>query len=298
MGEPCVSIGLPVYNGEEYLRVALDSLLEQTYPDFEVIVSDNASDDATESICRDYVARDPRLRYSRLETNQGVVVNSNRVFEMARGRYFRWASHDDFTAKDHLGLCVRALERNPDAVLSYTWTATVDAAGNVLQEDPETEGLDSSSIAERYVTYLDKCGWCNFPYGLIRSAALQRTRLFRDHIGSDHDLMLELLLQGPFAPVPEFKFFRRMHAGAASALDKEALAEHYGHAAREAGCDMNTWRVLGHRLATSLRSSAPVGDRRRIVGRLLRGAMWDRDDLTSELIECLRLPLRSRARSG
>src|SRR5438132_13873019 len=90
-----VSIGMPVYNGERYLSGALDSLLSQTLADFDLIISDNASTDATESICRSYAAHDSRIRYFRNENNLGAAANFNRAFELCGGEFFRWAAHDD-----------------------------------------------------------------------------------------------------------------------------------------------------------------------------------------------------------
>ena len=95
MSTPRVSIGLPVYNGEKYLRAALDCILRQDYADFELVICDNASSDGTEAICREYAARDGRIRYTRNETNIGASGNYKRVFELARGEFFKWASHDD-----------------------------------------------------------------------------------------------------------------------------------------------------------------------------------------------------------
>ena len=85
-----VSIGLPVYNGEKYLEQALISILSQTYTDFELIISDNASTDRTQAICREYAAKDPRIRYYCNEENLGAAPNHNRVFELASGEYFKW----------------------------------------------------------------------------------------------------------------------------------------------------------------------------------------------------------------
>lgn len=99
---PAVAIGMPVYNGAKYIRNALDSLLAQTYADFELIISDNASTDDTEAICLEYTARDARIRYSRQASNIGSSSNFRFVLEQARGRYFMWAAADDFWAPNWL----------------------------------------------------------------------------------------------------------------------------------------------------------------------------------------------------
>src|ERR1051326_2036095 len=108
--KPRVSIGLPVYNGQQFLEEAINSLLAQTYSDFELIISDNASTDATEQICRAHAAADPRIRYYRNDKNRGPVWNLNRVFELARGELFKWAAHDDVCAPTLVERCVEVLE--------------------------------------------------------------------------------------------------------------------------------------------------------------------------------------------
>ena len=100
--KPRVSIGLPVRNGARYLGEAVDSLLRQTYTDFELIISDNASTDQTEAICRAYVARDPRVRYYRSSQDVGLANNYNYLFIRARGEYFKWAAADDVHEPDYL----------------------------------------------------------------------------------------------------------------------------------------------------------------------------------------------------
>ena len=92
---PRVSIGLPVYNGDNYLAETLDSILAQTFTDFELIISDNGSTDRTEAICRRYAAQDHRVRYVRNPSNLGAARNYKRAFELARGEYFKWNGHDD-----------------------------------------------------------------------------------------------------------------------------------------------------------------------------------------------------------
>src|SRR3984957_9664125 len=92
---PRVSIGLPVYNGEKWLAQSVDSLLSQTFSDFELIICDNASTDGTDAICRRYAEQDQRVRYIQNAENIGGMLNANLSFGVARGEYFRWAAHDD-----------------------------------------------------------------------------------------------------------------------------------------------------------------------------------------------------------
>jgi glycosyltransferase involved in cell wall biosynthesis len=130
-----VSIGLPVYNGERYLAQALDSLLSQSHENLEILIADNASTDASEAICRDFAARDPRIAYHRHPRNLGAAANYNFVFRRARGAYFRWAAHDDICMPRLVERCVAALEAaGPSAVLAYPRTRLIDAEGRVLRD--------------------------------------------------------------------------------------------------------------------------------------------------------------------
>jgi glycosyltransferase involved in cell wall biosynthesis len=126
---PGLSVGLAVYNGENYLAESLDALLGQSYEDFELIISDNASTDSTDDICLRYAKQDSRIRYIRQPRNIGLAPNHNFVFGQARGELFKWASHDDLYARDLLQHCVAALDENPHSALAHSWTAMVDDSG-------------------------------------------------------------------------------------------------------------------------------------------------------------------------
>src|SRR5688572_7662493 len=123
---PKVSIGLPVYNGENYLSQALDSLLGQTYSDFELIISDNGSTDRTQEICRAYAIKDRRVRYFRSATNRGAAWNFNNVFALSSGKYFKWAAHDDICAPEFLERCLEVLECDPGIVVCFPKTMQMD----------------------------------------------------------------------------------------------------------------------------------------------------------------------------
>ena len=131
---PRVSIGMPVYNGANFLGQALESLLAQTYTDFELIISDNASSDATAEICRAFAGTDSRIRYTRTERTIGPAENHNRLVRMARGDYFRWAAHDDLCAPELLAKEVEVLDRDRSVVLVYPKTRIIDATGNTVED--------------------------------------------------------------------------------------------------------------------------------------------------------------------
>jgi glycosyltransferase involved in cell wall biosynthesis len=214
--QPAVTVGLPVYNGERHLGAAIDSLLAQTYADFRLILSDNASTDGTEGICREYAVRDPRIGYYRHEVNRGGAWNFNYVAKLARSPYFKWAAHDDECEPTHLGRCVDALQRAPRAVLAYPRTALIDATGAVIGLYDDRLDLRNPRPVERLRMFVHNVRRSNAVFGLIRRDALSRTRLFGRFWSADYALLIELLLQGEFVEVPESLFRRRLLPEAAS----------------------------------------------------------------------------------
>lgn len=207
---PRLSIGLPVYNGEEYLAESFDALLGQTYEDFELIVSDNASTDGTEEICRRYAAKDSRIRYLRLPRNIGATPNHNLVFTESRGELFKWASHDDLYGRDLLRLCVDALDARPEMILAHSAQAVVDGDGKVTVPYEYTLATDSPSAPERFRSLLFEPGGDDF-YGVLRADVLRRVKPLDSYHHADRTFVAEIALHGPFHQVPELLYFRRDH---------------------------------------------------------------------------------------
>lgn len=209
---PRVSIAVPVYNGERYLREALDSLLGQSYGDYEIIISDNASTDGTEAIGRAYAERDPRVRYIRHEVNRGAAWNFNYAFGLARGAYFKWHAHDDLIAPSFLAACVAALDRDPRVVVAYPRTRVIDGDGATLYTYDEPLRSDSPSPSVRFHDLICVSHPCFQVFGLIRSAALRKTPLIGNYVPSDRILLARLGLLGSYYEVPEHLFISRRHA--------------------------------------------------------------------------------------
>ena len=212
--QPRLTIGLPVYNGEKYIAESLEALLGQSFTDFELIISDNASTDSTGEICRRYEDQDSRVRYFRQSRNIGLSPNHNFVAERARGELFKWASNDDLYARDLLERCIDALDKYPDIVLAHCWTAKVDESGTVTQALRYLPNTASPRAPERFRSLLFDNGGDD-DYGVIRTAILRRTPLQGSYHHADRTIMAELALHGRFYQVPDWLYFRREHAGQA-----------------------------------------------------------------------------------
>jgi glycosyltransferase involved in cell wall biosynthesis len=222
---PKVSIGIPVYNGEKYLEDALNSILKQTYKDFELIFADNASNDRTRKICLGYAQMDPRVRYHRNERNIGAAPNHNLLFHLARGEYFKWAAYDDVIAPDFLARCVEVLDNHPDVVLCMPMTGRIDENGKYLGNYEYIAGADLPDRLKGFRNFALYNRSGNFIYGLMRASSLSQTSLHGSYPSSDLTFLAELALYGKFHVLPEYLFFRRSHPGQSTKgiLSKERL---------------------------------------------------------------------------
>ena len=204
-GKCLVSIGMPVYNEERYIEQALQSLLSQSVENFELIISDNASTDRTGEICLVYAAKDPRVRYYRMETNLGSIANFSRVFQLSNAPYFFWASGHDMRHETFIARCVEILEQDTSVVLCYSgarWLEPDGRLGDVMSGHVETRGMSHQVL--RFLTVIWGLGhFAHQINGIMRSDALKRTSLIRNTIGPDVLLLHELALLGTFAEVPE-----------------------------------------------------------------------------------------------
>ena len=233
MREPRVSIGMPVRNGQDLLSETLDSILAQTNEDFEIVISDNASTDATPEICRTYARRDERIRYEPLESGIPVTRNFNRARSLSRGRYFKWHAHDDLLDPEYLNRCVQVLDEDPTTLVVAARVALIERDGSPVRFDvdsgmyvtsygeqiPKPPPASSDSLAsrqrvERFRGVLfDIHGVveAQYVFGLYRSDALATTPPIGAYFGAEKVLLARLSLIGRIREVEEELFLRRYH---------------------------------------------------------------------------------------
>ncbi|HEX3959284.1 MAG TPA: glycosyltransferase family 2 protein [Trebonia sp.] len=280
---PRLSIGLPVYNGARFLGESIEALLGQSFEDFELIISDNASTDATPDICQQYAAEDPRIRYIRQPRNIGLSPNHNYVIREARGELLKMASHDDLYARDLLKRCIEALDAHPEAILAHGWEARIDFSGNVIKGLAYSVAADAPQVSERFRSMIFD-GWDDYTYGVVRRDVLLRTRLHRSHHLADRTFNTELSLRGPFVLVPDWLYFRREHPGRAS--DHPGRGIRYTVRTRAAGLDPRRADRLRHPVirlyaeyilgyVTAIHDAPmPPAERRKCYRHLARWLAW------------------------
>lgn len=274
---PRVSIGMPVYNGEQFLRETLDAIVSQTFEDFELILSDNASTDSTQAICQAYAARDARIRYYRNEQNVGATRNYNRVFDLAAAPYFKWATHDDLFGPEFLARTVAILDQHPLVVLCYSKSRVIDEHGRDLGHDPIDLDLRDPRPHRRYAAYHRRFRVhrnCNPVFGLMRADVLRQTPRIGNYVASDEVLLGELALRGKFYELSEVLFYRRDHADTSvRAYPKFADRAAWFDPAKQGGRHFPHWRWLSEQLAAIQRAPMRVTERLQCYGPL---ALWAR----------------------
>jgi glycosyltransferase involved in cell wall biosynthesis len=285
---PLVTIGMPVFNGATTIAMALDSLLGQSFGDFEMIVSDNASTDGTLDIVSEYQRNDSRIRLARQSRNIGANPNWSFVARAANGTYLKWASSNDWCAPTFLSECVAALKQNDDATLSFPKTKLFSGDLQNATDYEADFGLTDDSPSERFKTLASRLALNNPMNGLIRLQALRQTRLVENFRGADLVLFGHLALLGEFLLVPSALFYRRMDPASSTHLMSREEVQRFHHPNPGSSALVPSWRY--HLSLCRVAMTAPISlrERWRLLHYLAKMAYWSKDDLGREILEAAR----------
>jgi glycosyltransferase involved in cell wall biosynthesis len=270
---PLVSVGLPVFNGENFVAHAIQSVLAQTLTDFELIIQDNASTDRTADICREFAAGDPRVRYFRNPRNLGAAPNYNLAYSMARGRYFKWLAHDDYIEPAYLAETSRVLEERPEAVLCnavvrYIWGDGAD----IGLYDSGLARADVASPAARFAAMVLPSHSCVDFFGLMRKDAMKHSLLHASFHGGDRALLAQMALRGRLVQLAEPLAVMREH-GERYTRQKSSPAQSltWHDASMRRAIAFPTWRLYAEYLKMVRHEALGTGERVRCYGVL---AQW------------------------
>jgi glycosyltransferase involved in cell wall biosynthesis len=278
-GVPAVSVGLPVFNGETFLEVAISSVLAQSHDDLELIICDNASTDRTAEICNDYAARDARIRYFRNPHNLGAAPNYNLAFSHARGRYFKWLAHDDRMTPSYLAKTVRVLDERSDAVLCNSVVSYIDPSGAPIGlYNSGLSRADSQSAAARFGWMVLRSHSCVDFFGLIRREALQNSLLHGSFHGADRALLAQLAIRGRLIQLPAPLVEMREHPNRYTRSQARSADRAAWHDASLRGrVSFPTWRLYAEYLKMVRRERMLPDERARCYAVLARwwGHNWN-----------------------
>jgi glycosyltransferase involved in cell wall biosynthesis len=270
--EPLVGIGLPVFNGERFIGQTARAILAQSYRHWELVICDNASSDGTEKVCRELAAVDTRIRYYRNPENIGAHPNFNRVFELSRGKYFKWSAFDDTLHPDYLKACVDMLERNPDAVACHSLLDFIDAEGNKLGVcSTGMEAARSHRPHVRFAAATVKAHNCFDIMAVFRRDALVDSIRMPSFHGADRALLAQLTLKGRFLQVDRPLFHLRDHTERYSrSMTKPKERAKWQDASFKGGWTFPTWHMYGEYWRVLLRSDVSASNRLWCMLRLLQ----------------------------
>lgn len=216
---PRLTVGMPVWNVQSTIRESIESVLGQDWTDLELIVSDNASTDATPDILAEYERNDPRVRVVRHEVNRGGAANFSGLVPLARSPYFKWQSGDDVILPGYLSRCIEVLDQDPGVVLAYCRTVMVDDGGRFWRNHDDRLDLRQPQTWRRLHDFARYRWLCNAQFGVVRTEVLRQTSLIAPKVSSDVTLLAELALRGRFHEVPDRLFQRRVAATSAGLGD-------------------------------------------------------------------------------
>jgi glycosyltransferase involved in cell wall biosynthesis len=283
-----LTIGVPVYNGERFLRPCLDSLLSQTYRDFVLVISDNASTDRTREICESYVKADARVRYHRNPVNVGLYGNFNLLLGLVRTPYVKLASADDFWAPPMLADAMEQMERDPSLVLCHPRAVLVDEDGGEIRRYEKSLQLMDDDPVVRFRRVLTELGLVNQLMGVMRTNAVRSMLPLMTQPPADSVFVAELSLHGKIMELPQFQYFRRFHEECSS-WDRKSES-HQVRLVSSGGTRrvrLATWKYHWGLVRRVLHSPLHPGAKIKLLGFLGRRAAWDRSELLRECRQLL-----------
>jgi glycosyltransferase involved in cell wall biosynthesis len=221
--EPLVAIGIPTYNRAPSLERAIESVLAQDYSNLELVISDDASEDATTTLCEEFRKRDSRVRYIRQQTNLGVSTNFVEVFKRSRGDFFMWLGSDDWLDSSYVSQCLQVLLEQPDHALVCGKAKYFEGEKFLFEED--AINLPQDSGRHRVLAYYRQVSVNGILYGVIRREHLEKVPPMQNILGDDWLLIASIVFAGKARTLESVSINRSFEGGS---KDMEALALSYG----------------------------------------------------------------------
>ena len=216
--KPIVTIGLPVYNGEKFLQKKLESISNQTLKNFQVLISDNASDDQTSKICKEFMKTDNRIQYFKQEKNIGNARNFYFVLDQTATKYFVWSAVDDFMHTNFLKKNIENLEKNENYVGSVSKIEYFDDNGLIKKKSTSYEKIDINSSYDKRASYYLRVVSAENIYAIFRTNALQQSKV-KDMIAVDGAILLKVLKFGDIFVTDEVLLTRYILGMSAASKD-------------------------------------------------------------------------------
>ena len=222
---PSISIGMPLYNGEDFLKERLKSIISQSYSNFILIISDNGSTDKSQEICKEMSKKDKRIIYLRHEENKGPYWNFDYVLKKAKTKYFVWAAVDDIWSQNFLEKNIDVLEKNENVVGSIGEYKMHNRIIDPLTSEKKIKVLENTKkfqyvhpahgdIGEKIRFYLNY-SMGGMVYGVYRTNKLQKASTFERYKNcqmwmADLAYILNVIKEGDFEVVSDAFMYKHV----------------------------------------------------------------------------------------
>jgi len=278
-----ITIGMPTYNAENHVAEAIECVLNQSFGDLDLLISDNASTDNTENICRHYMNNDNRVKYFRHQQNLGATENYNFVFRKSRSELYKWHSSNDYFTENTIEKCIDVLDKFSEVVLCYPPTKLFNQSFDDAEDYDDNMIARSDSAVNRFFHVIDNMALNNVMNGVIRSNALQKTPLIREFPYADRNMVAELALLGKIVSAEGCCFYRRMDAESATSLKsgRELLAHFNPRLKRPV--PYASWRIFSAYLSSLIRSNIGTISMAKALPMLGRRMWWAKGDLWEDV---------------
>jgi glycosyltransferase involved in cell wall biosynthesis len=285
--------GLPVYNGQKYIAAAIESHLAQSFGDFELVISDNGSTDATPDICAEYARKDERVTLLRSPENRGILWNHRRVMESidSPDLYFRWAGADDIVEPRLFEEMVRILDTRPEVGCVVPDTRNIDETGQVIGTMPRSLDLQSPDVCRRAHDVLVAKYQHVIAYGLLRASTLCAMRTGPHYPGWDAVFTWEFALRGLMVQTDGVHLLRRFHTGSISRVKTAKELRKWVEPNAKAGMSFPHWTWTYEYVRTLMAAPMTTGERLRIARFLARVTIWKRGNLMRDVTQAIRRSL-------
>ncbi len=294
MKERKVIVGLPIYNAQKFIAAAIEAHLAQTFGDFQLVISDNASSDATPDICASYASKDDRVTVLRAPENRGLLWNHRRVMEAIQSpkQYFRWAGGDDIPEPDLFQTMVNILDTRPDVEAVVPKTKNIDDQGNIIRTLENSLDLQSEDVYERARKVLLANYQHVIAYGLLRASTILSLRTGPNYIGWDPVFIWELALRGKMVQTEDAALRRRFHKGSISRVKTSKELRKWVEPNHKAGVSFPHWKWAYEHFRAYLASPLTMRDRLKVGAFLGRATLWHRAELARDITQATKRALR------
>jgi glycosyltransferase involved in cell wall biosynthesis len=276
---------MPVYNSERWLPAAIESILQQNYGNFELIISDNASTDSSYDVCHRFAAQDRRIRLVRQPTNLGATRNYRFVADVTDAPFFKWATGSDLISDNFLAECLAVLERREDVALAFGESRLFTEAPEDASPYDDDMDLEVDDPIARFVHVLTRLKLNNVMNGIIRRSALLRTSVMPQFFSSDNLVLAELALVGKIVRAPDAVFYRRMRAETATRLKSSLEVVRHLYPEKRIGMLMQNWQLQAAYTRAAWRAPLPFADRCRLLAFTGKVWWWNGARLWSDIVD-------------